>query len=224
MKNKTVLVIAPHMDDETLAMGGTIAKHIRAGDRVLVCFVAHRIYGGKFDEKANQREMNCSLLAKDILGYEEAEFLNLNDERLDVAVQDIIKPLEKYINQAAPDVVYSNFFGDNNQDHRAVFQAVRVVLRPYAKTRVLEWYLYETPSSTDQSPPVPESAFMPNYYVEVDKTFKMKIKALKAYETELRNSPHPRSEEYLTALAVKRGGEVGFKKAEAFMIMRRCWK
>ncbi|HIB69270.1 MAG TPA: hypothetical protein EYO33_30350, partial [Phycisphaerales bacterium] len=31
-----VLVIAPHADDETLGVGGTIRKHAEAGDQVVV--------------------------------------------------------------------------------------------------------------------------------------------------------------------------------------------
>lgn len=211
------------MDDETLGMGGAIAKHVRNGDKVHVCFVAHRIYDRKLDTQKNQKEVECALAAKDKLGYADVEFFDLNDERLDVAIQDILHPLEKYIEKIKPDIVYSNFYGDNHQDHRAVFHAVRVAIRPSSPLKVKEWYLYETPSSTEQSPPLIETAFMPNYYIDVSETFDVKLAAYHCYETEKRCFPHPRSEEALTALSMKRGTEIGFAKAEAFMTMRRVW-
>ena len=31
-----VLVVSPHMDDEVLGVGGTIAKHVENGDEVYV--------------------------------------------------------------------------------------------------------------------------------------------------------------------------------------------
>ena len=31
-----VLVVAPHADDETLGVGGTMAKHVLAGDKVTI--------------------------------------------------------------------------------------------------------------------------------------------------------------------------------------------
>ena len=34
-----ILVIAPHPDDEILGCGGTMIKHIEAGDEVYVCIV-----------------------------------------------------------------------------------------------------------------------------------------------------------------------------------------
>jgi len=122
-----------------------------------------------------------------------------------------------------PNIVYSNFYGDNHQDHRSVFQAVRIAIRPSANTIPTKWLLYETPSSTDQSPPIIEGAFMPNYYVNVAEHFDKKITAYKCYETEKRNYPHSRSEEAMKVLAQKRGVEIGFKYAESFMIMRDKW-
>jgi len=47
-----------------------------------------------------------------------------------------------------------------------------------------------------------------------------KIEAMKAYESELKEYPHPRSLEIVEALAKKRGSEVEVKFAEAFMLVR----
>ena len=218
-----ILIVSPHMDDEVLGMGATIAKHVHVGHEVYVCFIAHRVYTRKYDIDKNQREVQHALDAKKILGYKESEFFNLNDERLDVAIQDIAIPLEKYVEKVKPDIVYSNFYGDNHQDHRAVFQAVRIAIRPSASVTPAKWLLYETPSSTDQSPPIVEGAFMPNYYVNVDNYLDTKLRAYHCYETEKRDYPHPRSEEALRILAKKRGVEIGFKYTEAFMIMRDRW-
>jgi hypothetical protein len=40
------------------------------------------------------------------------------------------------------------------------------------------------------------------------------------YEDELKESPHPRSLEIIKTLAKRRGAEVGFEYAEAFMLIR----
>lgn len=218
-----VLVVTPHMDDEVLGTGGVIARHVDQGDEVQVCFIACRVYNHRFDEARNQLETKCAMRAKDVLGYKEAHFLNLPDERLDACLQDIIIPLEQRVEALAPEVVYLPHRGDNNQDHRAVFQAAQVVFRPVATPFLRRLLCYEVPSSTEQSPPMSETAFLPNYYVNVGTYLERKLEALRCYETERREFPHPRSEEAVRILAQRRGVESGFQAAEAFLILRDRW-
>lgn len=219
-----VLVIAPHMDDEVLGMGGTIARHVAEGDEVFVCFVAHRIYDRKYDEEKNRVEIQCALRAKEVLGYKEAEFFNLNDERLDACIQDILIPLEAYMDKIKPEVVYINHRGDNHQDHKAVFQAAMVALRPSAGPHIKRILCYEVSSSTEQSPSFAELAFLPNFYVNIEKYLKTKVGALHCYLTEKREFPHPRSDKAVEALAMKRGSEIGYRAAEAFILLRYKWE
>lgn len=223
MAKRKILIVAAHMDDEVLGCGGVIAKHVASGDEVFVVFVACRVYDHQFDSRKNELEKSHALKAKRILGYKEAIFLDLPDERLDVSVQDIIMPLEKYASKLSPKVVYFPFYGDNNQDHRAVFDACRVVFRPASNPALKEIFLFEVPSSTEQSPPLPENAFLPNHYVDIEKTMPKKIRACQCYLTEKRDYPHPRSAESLKVLARKRGTEIGFRYAEAFMLIRSKW-
>lgn len=218
-----VLIIAPHMDDEVLGCGGTIARHVNGGDEVYVCFVAHRVYDHKYNEEKNKFEMDCATEAKKILGYKEAEFFNLNDERLDACIQDILIPLESYIQKIEPDIVYLNHRGDNHQDHQAVFHAAMVALRPSSNPDIEKILCYETPSSTEQAPQFSDTVFLHNFYINIDNYLETKINALRCYKTEKREFPHPRSEKNIEILAMKRGAEIGFKTAEAFMLIRGRW-
>lgn len=219
-----VLVVSPHMDDEVLGVGGTIAKHVENGDEVYVCFIAHRIYNHKYDKVASDKEMDNALKAKKVLEYKEAKFLNLNDERLDLCIQDILIPLESYKSEINPELVYINHGGDNHQDHKAVFRAAMVATRPAIAKSIKKILVYESPSSTEQSPPIPEYAFLPNFYVNIEKFINKKIQALKCYERESRKFPHPRSLEGIEILAKKRGLEIGFPTSEAFVVLREKWE
>jgi LmbE family N-acetylglucosaminyl deacetylase len=220
---KRVLIIAPHMDDEVLGCGGVIAKHKSNADETTVVFIAHRVYNHRFDERRNNIEKTNALRARAILGYADAIFLDLPDERLDAAIQEIVIPLEKHIREIQPEIVYIPFRGDNNQDHRAVFDAARVVLRPVATPFIKNIYMYEVPSSTEQSPPLPENAYLPSYYVDIKKDIDKKLAALSCYESEIRVYPHPRSLDGVRIWSQKRGMEIGFEYAEAFMILRDKW-
>ena len=83
--------------------------------------------------------------------------------------------------------------------------------------------MYEVPSSTEQSPPLADNAFLPNRYVDIERYIDKKINAYRCYVTEKRRYPHPRSEKAMRILAQKRGCEIGLKYAEAFMCLRDKW-
>jgi hypothetical protein len=54
-----------------------------------------------------------------------------------------------------------------------------------------------------------------------EEQLRKKIDAMRCYRSELRAFPHPRSSEYLEALARVRGGQSGTPAAEAFALLYR---
>ena len=221
--NMKVLVIAPHMDDEVLGCGGTIVRHVDVGHHVTVCIVANRAYDHKYIPKLIDREKASCQKAQEILCYQGLIFLDLPDEQLDHSQIDIITPLEKVLSDCKPDSVYIPHRGDLHQDHRAVFEAVRVICRPLSQHCPATLRVFEVPSSTDQVPVKSEWPFHPNFYVNIESSLDRKIKAMECYSEEIRDFPHPRSSKGLRIYAQKRGMEIGMKAAETFIILRDGW-
>ena len=219
-----VLVISAHMDDEILGMGGTIARHVAAGDAVTVCIACKRAYNHQFDPTLVAEEKTAAERAAEILGYTDLRFLDLRDELLDERLLDVIVPLEECVLNVRPSVLYTHHRGDLNQDHRAVFHASLVACRVTSRHRLPRVLAYEVLSSTDMAAPFPEYAFQPNYYVNIESVLDRKIRAMEAYARELREFPHPRSAKGIEVLARKRGMEIGFQAAEAFCFLRDEWK
>jgi len=211
------------MDDEILGVGGTIAKHVARGDHVTVCIVCKRAYDHKFDPVLVEEEKAATRRAADILGYHDLRFLDLRDELLDERVLDVIVPLEACVQDVKPDIVYTHHRGDSNQDHDVVLRASLIACRAIASPKIARVLAYEVLSSTDLAPPFPERAFQPNFYADITHFIGRKIDAMKAYARELREFPHPRSAKGIEVLAQKRGMEVGFVAAEAFMVIRDEW-
>jgi LmbE family N-acetylglucosaminyl deacetylase len=212
------------MDDEVLGMGGTIAKHVAAGDAVTVCIVCKRAYDHTFDAALIDQEKAACRAAAGILGYSDLRFIELRDELLDERLLDVIVPLETVVVGVKPDVVYTHHRGDTNQDHRATFLASIVACRRLSPHAVPRLVCYEVLSSTDQAPPFPEWAFQPNFYVDIERFVPRKAEALRAYRRELREFPHPRSVKGIEVLAAKRGMEAGMAAAEAFVLLRDEWR
>ena len=218
-----VLVISAHMDDETLGVGGTIARHVEAGDAVTVCIACKRAYDHQFIPELVEEEKEAARQAVEVLGCKDLRFLDLRDELLDERLLDVIVPLEECVLEVRPSVVYTHHRGDSNQDHRAVLQASLIACRTISQHKVSRLLSYEVLASTDLGRPFPECAFQPNFYVNIANCLERKIEAMRAYTRELREFPHPRSLKGIEVLAQKRGMEIGFPAAEAFMVIRDGW-
>lgn len=212
-----VLVVVAHPDDEVLLAGGTIAAHVNRGDDVHILILADGVSART--ERLDQREFNARLQmashASDVLGAD-GECLRLADQQLDkIGMLILTKHVEARIQKYQPNIVYTHWDGDLNNDHRLTAQAVQTACRPYPGQTVRELYMGEVPSSTEWA-----GGFRPNHFVNITDTFHTKVKAITCYETELRDMPHPRSYGGIHELAVIRGLQVGLNYAEAFKAVR----
>jgi len=213
-----VLVVAPHPDDEVLGVGGTIAKYVKEGNEVYLCVVTKGYPPDWSKEylKNRQREIKKS---NKILGIKKTYFLDYPTVKLDTIPQkELNEAISKIINMVNPDIVYIPHKGDLNKDHRLIFEAALVAVRPAKQHKIKKVLSYEVLSETEWG--LPMENFTPNIYVDISTTLETKIEAMKIYESEVKQWPHPRSLEMIEVLAKKRGSEVGVKFAEAFMLIR----
>lgn len=216
MRNKRVLVIAAHPDDELLGCGGTIALHTREGDRVtavIACEGESLRYGkqGVGQHVHTQR-------AAEKLGVSDTRMLGFPDQRLDtITLTDVISALSKVVGEVRPEVVYCQYGGDINRDHQLLFQALLVATRP-TESYIQSIYAFDTASSTEWAYP---RSFLPDTWVDISSTLELKLEAMACYETEVRDYPHPRSLEALRNRARAWGNQSFIEAAEVFMTVRR---
>ena len=119
-----ILVICAHPDDETLGLGGTICHHVEKGDKVnVLIFTDGESARGKSNSKIKIRQKQSRKAAKD-LGVEKIKFLNYPDQQLDIiAIKDLAKKIESEIKILNPNIIYTHYWGDVNQDHKKLFDA-----------------------------------------------------------------------------------------------------
>jgi LmbE family N-acetylglucosaminyl deacetylase len=220
-----VLVVAAHPDDETFGVGGTIARHSEQSDEIWVVILADGSEGRTPRRRHIELRKESASKACQVLGVRKIVFCDLPDQRLDtLPLLDVIRPIEKCVRELQPDVVYTHFKGDVNQDHRIAFQATMVATRPFGDNTVRRLLCYETPSSTEWAAPFADSSFMPNVFVNISATLNKKIRAMQMYaetlNSEVRPYPHPRSYEAVEIYAKRYGAVVGMRAAEAFMLVR----
>jgi N-acetylglucosamine malate deacetylase 1 len=216
-----VLVVAAHPDDEVLGCGATVARHTAAGDRVHVLILADGVCARDDDAQAVNSRAEAARAAAAILGAEPPQLLSLPDNRLDaMPLLDIVRQLEAVVEELRPRVLYTHHAGDLNVDHRIAHQAVMTACRPLPGASCRRILCFEVPSSTGWQAPGHGTDFVPNWYVDVSATLRVKLEALRPYRDELRPWPHARSLEAIEHLAGWRGATVGMYAAEAFVLAR----
>jgi LmbE family N-acetylglucosaminyl deacetylase len=223
------LVIAAHPDDEIMGLGGTIARHVEVGDNVAILILGDGVTARYEDHELEAPEVQKqvatlkrnAMAAHRILGVRSTEICGLNCCRFDqISLLKITKIIENKIREIQPAVIYVHHHSDVNRDHQFIFKAAMSAIRPLKHFPATKVLCFEAPSSTDWIAPYPHMAFVPNYFVDITRTFKKKLLALQKYESEMREPPNPRSKEVLEAYAKAWGAKAGLPLAEAFSLVR----
>ena len=89
--------------------------------------------------------------------------------------------------------------------------------RPMIDECVKKIYSFEILSSTEWNYPL---SFSPDTYFDIGDTIELKLDAMKKYDSELCNYPHPRSLEGIELNAKCQGMRVGKEYVEAFKVIR----
>ena len=141
----TILVISAHPDDETMAMGGTIAMHADQGDEVYLVETT-RGEGGEVGEPPLTSRENLGAFregevhqAAEALGIGEVVFLPFVDpymeiggtaQRVDATLEEFTAAIRAEIERVQPDIIYTH--GSNGEyghpQHIFTHEAVRRAL------------------------------------------------------------------------------------------------
>lgn len=213
-----VLVIAPHMDDEIIGVGGTIAKRVEQGNSVYVCVVTK---GCRPIFRENEIGKNECKKADALLGVKETVFLDFPAAMLEeIPRYQLNQALMDVVQKFNPNEVYIPHRGDMQLDHKLVVDAAMVALRPKYEHAVRKIYAYETMSETGWDIPNICNEFIPTVYEDISMTLQKKMDALEMYESQIMDFPNARSLEAILALAKYRGTLMSLEAAEAFELIR----
>lgn len=218
------LVVVAHPDDEILGFGATGAKLAKEGD-----IVQSIILCGSVDARTS-RPTDAQLFADTVAanrraGFSEPVLGSFPNIRMNsVPHLDLVRFIEEQIELFAPDRIFTHHGGDLNDDHLQVSRACLAAARLFQRREDIKaphaLYAMEIPSSTDWAFPAVSAPFAPSVYVGVEPAeLETKIQSLGCYRKVMRECPHPRSREGLSALATYRGGQAGYCYAEAFQLI-----
>lgn len=222
-QTNSVLVLAPHADDEVLGVGASIPWHVAHGEAVDVLVLTNAHLGAPelIPEAIIPQVRAEAKKAHALLGVRDTYFENLLAPRLDTEpCYQIANTIKEYIDRIRPTTLYIPFRGDLHVDHSAIFTAALVAARPMAGQPVRRVLAYETLSETEWGAPLAGDIFVPTLFRDVSEHLQAKVDAMSCFESQLNPFPHPRSAEAIKALAATRGSSVGCHAAEAFQVIR----
>ncbi len=167
LEQSTLLVVAPHMDDDAIGLGGTLALHQELGSELHVAFCA----AGATPEADRVRRAEARHAAE-LLGYRSVDFLGFREGHLSPSEADLARALADLLRKLAPRQVFCPFFTDHHRDHTAAAMALAEALR---ETRLTpEVWAYEI-----------WSPLWPNTAVDITRAVERKRTAIDAYASQV---------------------------------------
>ena len=216
-----VLVVSAHPDDETLGCGGTLLKHKANGDKIFWLIATRMKEENGFKKEIIARRKQEIKAVTSAYGFDKIFEFNLSTAKLDeLSIADVISSVSEVFSEIRPSILYLPFKGDVHSDHRVIFNAAYSCTKHFRYPSVKKILMMEVISETEFSPSFNESAFVPNYFVDVSDFLDKKLDIMKIYKSELGTHPFPRSLENIKALATFRGATAGCKYAEAFVVLK----
>ncbi len=214
-------MIAPHPDDETLGCGGTLLKHIAAGDQVhwlIVTSISSSI--GFSAEQVTRRDEEIKTVAASygFTGVHQSEFQTMRLDRVEKL--QLIESVASVVQKTQPDTIYIPYRNDAHSDHTAVFDAAVACTKSFRYPCVRSVYTYETLSETEFGLRTDDPGFRPNRLVDISNWLEQKISIMNVYHGEIKAFPFPRSETCMRAQAALRGSQANVMAAEAFMVLK----
>ena len=123
----TIVVVAPHPDDEAIGCGGAIRLHAQRGDRVVVVFLTSGELGLKHlprDEACRIREDEANRAAE-ILGVNQLHFLRRPEWFLSDCSDAVAKELSAVLASESPNKVYVPHTLESHPDHQISMPILR---------------------------------------------------------------------------------------------------
>jgi LmbE family N-acetylglucosaminyl deacetylase len=201
LRLRVVLAVGAHPDDVELGCAGTLALHKLNGDKVYVLVLTK----GEASGDAEVREEECRRAAG-IIGVDGLFFGGLKDTRVHDG-RKTIDIIEKIIDEVKPDIIYAPCCKDTHQDHRNTGHATM------SAGRRCGMILFYEGASTQRD-------FVPQVFVNIEKTFELKKKATRVFGSQLNNhrGGYALAMKGIEGLAKYRGYQAGVDVAEAFEV------
>jgi N-acetylglucosamine malate deacetylase 1 len=218
-KNVDILAFGAHADDVEIGMGGSIAKWVQEGKKVVICDLtkAELSSNGTVESRLVEAKK-----AAEILGVLDRITLNIPDRGV-YKNEDNIRSIVEVIRTYRPSIVFAPFFEDRHPDHA---NCSYLVEEAFFSSGIRK---YKTDNDIEVYKPKNLYHYMingfhhPDFVVDVSEFIDKKIESLYAYKSQFLTSDQgvktPLTDGYIETVQARErlfGKEVGITYAEGF--------
>jgi len=177
-----ILVICSHSDDQVIGAGGAMAKYAAEGFDIhtIIMSFGEAVKPHVKREVITKERVKESQKADKIIGGKGVTFLGLRDSHFeeDFESRGIFRRLEKIVREINPVKIFTHSSDDAHPDHRATF---RIVLKLYRRMLLTaDLYSFEVWHLVNL-----KKRSKPKLVVDISDTFETKVKALKAFKSQI---------------------------------------
>jgi LmbE family N-acetylglucosaminyl deacetylase len=209
MKSRKVLAIGAHFDDVEIGCGGSIAKHVEAGDSVTIFVATHSGYFNHLGEevRSQQQAFDEGHSAAKILGVDDliCGGHKTNDLK---CTDELVCQIKALMEGKQIDTVYTHWEGDAHLDHAALAKASVSACR---HTKRLFMYQSNQYAGVE--------LFDGRFYVDISSVLDKKRRAIAAHISEYQRVGEPWVDKPLLSNKMQ-GAVVGAEYAECFQLVR----
>lgn len=192
----TVLVVAPHPDDEVLGCGGSIVRNVQAGRAVHVLYLTSGERGSPLhspEQLGPVREAEAAAAA-DVLGldaHQQLHFARFPDGGIDPADLEQVGAVARLLRRLRPMLVYLPHADDGSFDHRAGFELGWRALGMSGSRNFPEWGTGPHWVPTVLGYEVWAAISQPAYYEDITAVVERKVAALACYRSQAAGAKGP---------------------------------
>ncbi len=196
-----ILAIGAHPDDIEFGCGGILYKLFKEKHKINLLVMTKGNVGGTSNKRWLEQKKSAATLKASLF------YGGLKDTGVNMG-RELIRIIEKTLDNVRPDIVLVNYCEDTHQDHRNLAKAVETASR-YIKNILF----YEVPTTLD---------FLPTVFFDIGRVMTEKEQLLKCHKSQVNKTRVKNLSiiESAKSAAIFRGYQNRVKYAEAFVPQR----
>ncbi len=195
-KKESIFVICAHSDDQILGPGGTLAKYAKEGKEIFTIIFSYGETSHVWLKKRVSVEIRVkeAQAADEVIGGSGVVFFGIKEGKFfeEVENKNLKDKLKKLLKEKNPSRIFTHVPDDVHEDHRAVYKIINKTLDEINyKGDLLGFDVWNAVDIKKRQ--------LPKVYIDISDTFKIKLKALHCFKSQIIAMLPPYLGVYITA-------------------------